>query len=101
MGLFDTLRRKTKSAKQTVKENNEKSARRTVLEDLFYDFNRNKAEVFRMNFFRGVFFGFGSVVGGTIVVAVLVWVMSFFVDIPGVGDSVRDVKNTIESTQQN
>lgn len=101
MGLFDALRRKTKSAKQTVKENNEKSARRTVLEDLFYDFNRNKAEVFRMNFFRGVFFGFGSVVGGTIVVAVLVWVMSFFVDIPGVGDSVRDVKNTIESTQQN
>lgn len=101
MKLRDMLRKKAKKTKKTTKENGERSARRAVLEDLFYDFNRSRAEVFRMNFFRGVFFGLGSVVGGTIVVALLVWVLSFFVEVPGVGDSVRQVKDSIESAQQN
>lgn len=58
-----------------VKENNERGARTAILEDLFYDFNRNRHQVYLMNFIRGIFFGLGSVLGGTIVVALLIWIL--------------------------
>ena len=58
-----------------VKENNERGARTALIEDLFQDFNRNRHQVYWMNFIRGIFFGLGSVLGGTIVVALLIWVL--------------------------
>lgn len=89
------LRSRSKKIIEKVKEDNEKGARRAILEDLFYDFNKSRAQVYKMNFFRGIFFGLGSVVGGTIVVAILVWFMSLFVDWPGIGDSVRAIQESI------
>jgi hypothetical protein len=44
--------------KKQIKEGNEKGAREAVLEDLFNDFNRNRYAIYRMNFFRGISFGF-------------------------------------------
>lgn len=66
-----------------LKKSNEQGARRAVLEDLFYDFNRSRASVFWMNFARGIFFGVGSVLGATLVVAMIVWLLSLLADIPG------------------
>lgn len=54
----------------------EGDARKALLEELFYDFHQNRRQVYWMNFVRGVFFGFGSLLGGTIVVAIVVWVLS-------------------------
>ncbi len=62
-------------AKQ-VKQANETDARKAILEDLFYDFHRSRAEVYKMNFIRGIFFGLGSVLGGTILVALFVWLLN-------------------------
>ncbi|MEO7904888.1 MAG: DUF5665 domain-containing protein [Candidatus Saccharimonadales bacterium] len=90
---------KSKKIVHKIRENNEKSARSKVIEDLFYDFNRSRVQIYKMNFFRGIFFGLGSVLGGTIVVAVLVWTLSIFVEIPGIGDSFKQVKQTIESAK--
>lgn len=90
---------KSKKIVHKIRENNEKSARSKVIEDLFYDFNRSRVQIYKMNFFRGIFFGLGSVLGGTIVVAVLVWALSIFVEIPGIGDSFKQVKQTIESAK--
>ena len=59
-----------------VKQTNETDARKAILEDLFYDFHRNRAEVYKMNFIRGIFFGLGSVLGGTILVALFVWLLN-------------------------
>jgi hypothetical protein len=82
-----------------MKKNNEVSARKTVLEELFYDFNRSRAEVYKMNFFRGIFFGFGSVLGGTIVVALLLALLTLLVDVPGgVGDFIQYVIDTVRRT---
>lgn len=60
------------------KENNENAARKNVIEELFYDFNKSRAQIYKMNFIRGLFFGLGSVLGGTIVVALLIWILSLF-----------------------
>ena len=84
-----------------VKKDNEVGARRAILEDLFYDFHSSRRQVYMMNFFRGMFFGVGSVIGGTLVVALVVWVLSFLADIPGgTGDFIQYVVDTVESSQQ-
>ena len=81
-----------------MKDNNEKGARRAVLEDLFYDFNTSRAQIYKMNFFRGIFLGFGTVIGGTLVVALLVWILSLLADVPGgIGDFVRYIESVIEA----
>ncbi len=94
------LRHSTKKAVDKVKRDNELGARRAVLEDLFYDFHKSRAQVYKMNFIRGIFFGLGSVLGGTIVVALLVWTLSLFIHIPGLGDSVKQIQQTIENNKK-
>lgn len=86
-----------KKAIHKVKVDNEKGARRAIIEDLFYDFNRSKKQVFAMNFFRGIFFGVGSILGGTIVIALIVWLLNLLVDVPGgVGDFVQYIVNVVQ-----
>jgi len=78
-----------KKAAQKIKADNERGARGAILEDLFYDFHRSRKQVYLMNFIRGIFFGVGSVIGGTLVVALVLWLLSLLVDIPGgVGDFI-------------
>lgn len=82
-----------------VKKENELGARRAVLEDLFYDFHSSRKEVFAMNFVRGIFFGVGSVLGGTIVVALVVWLLSWLTDIPGgFGDFIQYIVNVVQGS---
>lgn len=82
--------------KNRIKTDNERGARENFLEDLFHDFNRNRVQVYKMNFVRGIFFGFGSVIGGTVVIALLAWILSFFVAIPGVGGGFEKAQQTIQ-----
>ncbi len=92
---------KVKKVTEKMKKNNETGARRAVLEDLFYDFNSSKAEVYKMNFIRGIFLGFGTVIGGTLVVALIVWVLTLLADIPGgTGDFIQYIVDTVESSSK-
>jgi hypothetical protein len=49
---------------------------------------------------RGLFFGFGSVLGATVLVAIMIWLLSFFSDIPFIGDIVVAVRDSINTAQQ-
>ena len=87
-----------KNVVKAVKEDNERGSRQAILEDLFYDFNRSRTQVYKMNFFRGLFFGFGSVLGATLLVTVVVWLLNQFGDIfPPLADFIN---NLIETMQQ-
>lgn len=66
-----------------VKTDNENGARKAILEDLFYDFHKSRRQVYFMNFTRGIFFGVGSVLGGTVVIAIVLWILNLLVDVPG------------------
>lgn len=87
--------------RRTVKENNERGARQAVLEDLFYDFNRSRGQVYKMNFVRGILFGAGSVIGGTVVIALAVWLLSLLgAFIPPLGDFFNGLGDTLSSTEK-
>jgi hypothetical protein len=94
------FKRVAKKTIDKVKRDNEAGARHSLIEELFYDFHRSRAQVYKMNFMRGIFFGLGSVLGGTIVVALIVWSLSFFVHVPGVGDSVKQIQQTLENSKK-
>jgi hypothetical protein len=79
-----------------INSDNERGARRQLIEDLFYDFNKSKAEVYWVNFTRGIFFGFGTILGGTVLVALLAWTLGQFVGFPVVGDYIRQIVEAIQ-----
>lgn len=87
--------------KQKIRDDNERGAREGVLEELFNDFNRNRFTIYKFNFVRGVFFGLGSVLGGTLVLAALVWLLNVTGQlIPGVSGFVDDIVQTVNRDKQ-
>ena len=87
--------------KSTVKKNNEDGARKAVLEDLFYDFNRSRVQIYKMNFVRGIMMGAGTVLGGTVVIALLLWILSLLGNfIPPLGDFFEAISHTIQSSKK-
>jgi hypothetical protein len=87
--LLNRLKRKTL-------DDQVKGASSALAEELFYDLYKDRKKIYKINFFRGIFFGVGSVLGGTLVIAILVWVLSLFVHLPFIGDTFQDAQNTIE-----
>jgi hypothetical protein len=80
-----------------INRDNENGARRGLLEDLFSDFHKSRHQVYWMNFVRGIFFGVGSVLGGTIVIALLIWLLSHLVDLPGgIGNFIQYIVDTVQ-----
>lgn len=90
-----------KNIKQKFRDDQERGARENVLEDLFNDFNRNRFTIYKFNFVRGIFFGFGSVIGGTVVIALLLWLLNLTGQlIPGVSGFVKDITHSVEQTRK-
>jgi hypothetical protein len=81
-----------------IKKDNEVGARRAILEDLFYDFHSSRRQVYLMNFVRGLFFGVGSVLGGTLVIGAIIWLLSLLVDLPGgIGNFVQYIVDIVQN----
>ncbi len=78
--------------KEQVSKDTTRGAQSDLLEQLFNDHYKYRWRVYKMNFVRGVFFGFGSVLGATIVVSLLIWTLSFF----GIPDNIL---NELDRTQ--
>ncbi len=69
--------KKTKStAVERIKKDIARDAARGVVEEFFNDVYVRRREIYLTNFFRGMFFGFGSVLGGTILIALFIWILA-------------------------
>jgi len=85
-----------KKISETIKTDNERGARRALIEELFYDFHSSRRQVYAMNFIRGIFFGFGTILGGTVLIALFVWFLGQFVGFPYVGDFIRHIIDAMQ-----
>lgn len=95
------IKTRVKSIAKTFKEGNERGARTSLIEDLFYDFNRSRVQVYKMNFVRGIMLGAGTVIGGTVVIALLIWVLSMLGHvIPPLGDFFDGISHTLQSSKR-
>jgi hypothetical protein len=86
-----------KKVAKDLKDDQVKGAPRAVLEDLFEDYYKHRRELYFMNLIRGVFFGFGSVIGGTLVVALLLWLLSALQYVPFLDGIVNAAQESLES----
>lgn len=84
---------------EQFKNDQAKGAYTTMAEELFQDYYNRRHDVYKMNFIRGIFFGLGSVIGGTVVVALLIWILSLFINFPLIGQYFENVQMTVEQSQ--
>ena len=56
----------------------------------------SKKRLFIFNVLRGLFFGFGSAVGATVVVVIIVWLLNIFSEIPLIGDLFQSAQDTVQ-----
>ncbi len=56
-----------------------------MMEDIVASNHANKLRFFWFTFFKGVIYGLGIFIGGTIVVALVIWLLTQFNDAPVIG----------------
>ena len=80
-----------------IKRDNENGARQAMIEDLFFDFHRSRRQIYWINFWRGFFFGMGSLVGVTVLIMVSAWLLGRFADVfPALADFLNQLIDTMQ-----
>lgn len=59
----------------------------------------DRAQSYKMSFIKGLFQGLGGVIGATVVVALLIWTLSLFSEVPLLGTIFDSFQNTIEQKE--
>ncbi len=57
----------------------------------------NRSRLYKLSFIKGIVGGLGGVIGATIVLALMLWFLSLFQDLPLLGRVIDNLQNTIES----
>lgn len=57
----------------------------------------SKRALYKASFMRGVLSGFGGILGATVGIALFLWFLSLFNEIPILGELFESLKQTIES----
>lgn len=96
---MDLLGRKKKKADEEVlKRNHDEIAR--ALEILFATDYIDKKKLYLSNFLRGMAFSVGGVVGVTVIVGLLLWILSLFDQVPLIGPVLENTRQTIQDTKR-
>ena len=96
--MTEEKKKKGLSFLQRLKRDQTVGAQRALLEELFNDMHRTRGQVYKMNFFRGIFFGFGSVLGGTLLIAIVVWLLAQLgALVPFLSDFIQQILDTLDS----
>ena len=90
MALF-----KRKQSKQDRQKDYEKLGQQVAA--LYDSVNPDRAGLYRTAFLKGIVTGLGGVIGATVVIVILAWILSLLGQVPFVGPIFDNVKTTIES----
>lgn len=69
---------KESSAKPLKKElSKHQKLKRDLMDDLFNDYYRERWRIYKINFVRGIFFGLGTFIGGTVIIALVILLLGW------------------------
>ena len=71
-----------------------------MLESIYESGYVDHAKTYKMSFLKGMIAGFGGVIGATIVVALLLWILSIFSNIEIIKPAVDTLKDTLDQNQR-
>ncbi len=83
------------SSKEVSFSKKERDQVSKALEILFATNFISKKRLYWENFVRGLTFSIGSIIGATVGIALILWVLSFFNTVPFIGPIVEHAQNTI------
>ena len=84
--------------KEKIVDVSEDGLRYAIIENFFNNYSIYTWRVYRVNFFRGIFFGAGSIIGGTVGIAFLVWFLSLFIDWPLLGEGIKTIIDVLSGS---
>jgi hypothetical protein len=84
-------------AKKLTKDDADQAAK--ALEALFASEYVSKKHLYKANFIRGLFFSLGTIVGATITITLLLWILSLFKQIPLVGPVFDNFRHSVQQQQ--
>lgn len=82
-----------KQQKKTAKEYEEMGR---VMEEIVATGYSSEHRLYKISFLRGMTFGLGSIIGGTLLLAILLWILSLFTELPIVGRLAEVLRNSID-----
>ena len=85
----------TKKAPKKILTQDEATNAAKALEVLFASSYIDKKKLYWENFVRGITFSIGGIIGATIGIALILWVLSIFNEIPFIGEVTKTVQETI------
>lgn len=93
---FASMKRRLTALFRKISDSQTKGAQEALMREVFYDMYHDRHRIYWMNFARGIFFGLGTALGGTLVIALIIWVISLFVDFPLIGEYFEGIQQSIE-----
>ena len=88
----------TKNAPKKILTKDEATNAAKALEVLFASSYIDKKKLYWENFIRGLTFSIGGIIGATVGIALILWALSFFNEIPFLGGVTKSVQETINQT---
>jgi hypothetical protein len=67
---------------------------------LYDHLNPDRGGLYRTAFLKGIVTGVGGVMGATLVVAMLAWLLSIFGQVPFIGPISDNVRNTLQHSRE-
>lgn len=87
--------KKPKTKKEQKDEEYKKLGRE--IETMYDTVNPDRKKLYRTAFFKGVAQGVGGVIGATLVIALLIWILSLFEQVPFLGHFIDSIQHSLQS----
>lgn len=71
-----------------------------MVESIFESGYADRNKTYKMSFIKGVLGGLGGVIGATVVVAILLWILSLLGNVPFLDRITENVQDTVEQSQR-